>query len=370
MHDLAHSDDPKSFVKGGGSVGFREVGLKRVNVLRVAWMSVRIAIVGCGAVAEMGHIPAARRLETVSLAALVDSDKARAEELAQRFEVPKIASSLTEVADHIDAVILATPPHVRPALAEQAFGAGLHVLCEKPFANSSADCRIILRAARQAKRVLAVGHTCRFLPNRINVRSLLQEKFLGTRFAVDVEQGHPSDWPTRTGYSVRHDLIPGGVLLTQGIHSLDTLFWWFGPPLKFEYEDDALGGLESNARIKMDFTGGISGEFRVSRTCKLRNRIVIEGEAGTISVPLHDQAQVFTDRNGQATTHNLASRHWDFVGMVSEQLRDFAQSIETERPPRATGEDGLVVVEFIEKCYAAKRQRPLPKRTPIPGLTW
>ena len=118
------------------------------------------------------------------------------------------------------------------ALAEQAFAAGLHVLCEKPLANSSTDCKIILEAARQAKRVLAVAHTYRFMPNRIHAHSLLQEKFLGRLFAVDVEQGDPADWPTRTGYSVRHELIPGGVLLNEGIHSLDTLFWWFGPPLK------------------------------------------------------------------------------------------------------------------------------------------
>ena len=82
----------------------------------------------------------------------------------------------------------------------------------------------------------------------------------------------------------------------------------------------------------MDFTGGISGEFRLSRTCKLRNRIVIEGEAGTLSVPLYDQGQVLIARNGQTTNHTLASRKWDFVGMVAEQLGDFVRSIETMRP--------------------------------------
>jgi len=333
-------------------------------------MSVRVAIVGCGAVAEMGHIPAARRVEKVHLAALVDTDRARAEQLAERFQVPKVVSSLREVDREIDAVILATPPHVRPALAEQAFGAGLHVLCEKPLANNSAECRIILAAAKQAKRVLAVAHNYRFFPNRIHVDSLLQQKFLGTLFTVDVEQGGPWDWPTRTGYSVRRDLVPGGVLLNQGLHSLDALFWWFGTPLDFEYEDDALGGLESNVRIKMDFMGGISCNFRLSRTCTLRNRIVIEGEAGNLSVPLYDQAQISVTRNGQTITRNVASCNWDFVGVLAEQLQDFVLSIETMGWPRVTGAEGLRVIEFIEKCYAAKHQRPLPKRAPIPGLTW
>ncbi|MGH7380661.1 MAG: Gfo/Idh/MocA family protein [Candidatus Methylomirabilales bacterium] len=333
-------------------------------------MSVRVAIVGCGAVAEIGHIPAARRLEKVSLVALVDADKARAEELAARFEVPQVASSVTEVAKGVDAVILATPPHVRPVLAEQAFGAGLHVLCEKPLANNSAECRIILAAAKQAKRVLAVAHNYRFFPNRIQVDSLLQQKFLGMLFTVDVEEGYPWDWPTRTGYSVRRDLVPGGVLINNGLHSLDTLFWWFGTPLDFEYEDDALGGLESNVRIKMDFMGGISCKFRLSRTCTLGNRIVIEGETGKLSVPLFDQAQISVTRNGETATRKVASCNWDFVGVLAEQLQDFVLSIETMGMPRVTGAEGLRVIEFIEKCYAAKHQRPLPKRAPIPGLTW
>jgi len=333
-------------------------------------MGVRLAIVGCGAVAEMGHIPAARRLENVFLAALVDSDKARAEHLAEQFEVPKVFSSLTEVADEVDAVVLATPPHVRPALAEQAFSAGLHVLCEKPLANSIADCRIILDAGRRAKRVLAVAHTYRHMPNRIQAHLLLQEKALGTVFTVDVEQGDPADWPTRTGYSVRRDWTPGGVLLNEGIHSLDALFWWFGTPLNLEYQDDAIGGLESNVRIKMDFIGGISCKFRLSRTCKLRNRIVIEGEAGSLSVPVWDQSRFFLTRNGRTITHNVTSRKWDFVAMMGEQLRDFVVSIETMGAPRVTGDDGMRVVDFIEKCYAAKHQRRLPERAPIPGLTW
>ena len=61
-------------------------------------MGVRLAIVGCGAVAEMGHIPAARQLANVVLTALVDSDKDRAKHLAERFEIPRVVGSLADVA--------------------------------------------------------------------------------------------------------------------------------------------------------------------------------------------------------------------------------------------------------------------------------
>jgi predicted dehydrogenase len=330
----------------------------------------RLGIVGCGAVAELGHIPAASKLENVRLIALVDTDIARAETLAQRFAVPATGRELREVAHDIDAVILATPPHVRPVLAEQAFSAGLHVLCEKPLANTSEQCRAILRAATRAKRVLAVAHTARFFANRIRVRALIEEKFLGKLATVDVEQGDPYDWPTRTGYTVRPELVAGGVLLNEGIHSLDTLLWWFGCPVDFEYEDDALGGIESNVRMEIRFGDNITCRFRLSRTCKLENRIRLEGDAGSLLLPLYDQARIEITRSGRTIAENVTQSNWDFQEVVSEQLRDFVRSIETETPPCATGEDGLAVVEFIETCYAAKRQRPLPKQAPIPGLTW
>ena len=333
-------------------------------------MALRIAVVGCGAMAEIGHIPAAMQVDEVRLAALVDTDRVRAETLAARFGVPRAVCSLREVANEIDAVILATPPHVRPVLAEQAFGAGLHVLCEKPLANSSAECRAIVAAAEQADRVLAVAHTYRFFPNRIHVYSLLQQKALGMVNTVDIEQGDPADWPTHTGYTFRHEMVSGGVLLNEGIHSLDTLFWWFGYPLDFEYEDDAIGGLESNVRIKMSFRDDITGTFRLSRTCKLENRIVVEGEQGSLSVSVYDQAQVLLSHDGENVAQTVTPCKGGFVGAVAEQLRDFVVSIETKRPPRVTGADGLRVVEFIEECYALKRHRPLPKRAPIPGLTW
>ncbi len=330
----------------------------------------RVAIVGCGAIAELGHLPAARQVDEVALVGVVDSDRARAEALAARFRVPRAAASLAEVADATDAVILATPPHVRPALAAEAFAAGLHVLCEKPLANSSAECQEILRAAAGARRVLAVAHTYRFFPNRQRVQALLRQGALGRVRQVEVEEGTPTEWPTRTGYTFRRELVSGGVLLNLGIHSLDALFWWFGHPVEALYQDDAVGGLESNARIRLRFAEDVVATVRLSRTCRLANRIRVEGEAGALTLPVYDQLQLTEEWGSKAVTRKVAAGKSGVVRVVAAQLRDFAESIAARRPPAATGADGLRVVQFIEQCYAAKRARPLPARAPIPGVTW
>jgi predicted dehydrogenase len=318
----------------------------------------------------MGHIPAACALDKVQLVGLVDPDIQRAEALAARFRIPRIAEALDDLKADVDAVILSTPPHIRPALAHEAFSAGLHVLCEKPLANSSAECAAMLAAAERSNRRLAVAHTARFFPNRVYVRSLLEQGKLGKSVVIDVEQGDPYDWPTRTGYTVRPELVSGGVLLNEGLHTLDTLVWWLGRPAEFEYQDDSLGGIESNARIRMSFAAGATCSFRLSRTCKLKNRIILQGDDSSVLLPLYDQSQVTVTRRKRQTIERTASATWNFTDLVGEQLRDFVSCIDAKQPARATGEDGLAVIEFIERCYAVKRQRRLPKEAPLPGMTW
>ena len=94
-------------------------------------MTVRFAIVGCGAIADYLHAPAISAAAECTLLALVDSDLDRAKSVATKYPYATIANSLAEVADIVDVAVLATPPHVRVSIVEQALSLGLHVLCEK-----------------------------------------------------------------------------------------------------------------------------------------------------------------------------------------------------------------------------------------------
>jgi FkbM family methyltransferase len=192
----------------------------------------RLGIVGCGVITETAHIPAASEVDEVRLVAMVDTDLARAESLAARFGVPRAAARLGDLIGEIDAVILATPPHVRPELAREAFAHGLHVLCEKPLANSAHECRQMIAEAQAAGRTLAVGHTYRFFPNRAYGRELFLKGRLGKLVSATIEQGYVYSWHPRTAYTLRKELVPGGVLFND-VHVLDMLLWWFGSPQAF-----------------------------------------------------------------------------------------------------------------------------------------
>ena len=98
-------------------------------------MSIAIAIVGYGKIAEDQHVPAIRANPDFHLAASV----------SRRLAGPPGLPAFASIADlsasglHIDAVALCNTPTERPAAAFQALAAGWHVLMEKPLASTSAD---------------------------------------------------------------------------------------------------------------------------------------------------------------------------------------------------------------------------------------
>ena len=63
----------------------------------------RIAIIGCGAVTERGHLPAAARLPDNPIAVLVDTNRARAEALARQYLVPNVIEDYTQIPGKADA---------------------------------------------------------------------------------------------------------------------------------------------------------------------------------------------------------------------------------------------------------------------------
>jgi predicted dehydrogenase len=267
-------------------------------------------------------------------------------------------------------VILATPPHVRLKLARQAFAYGLHVLCEKPLANSADQCRQMIAAAQAAQRTLAVAHTYRFFPNRAYGRELFRKGRLGKLISATIEQGAPYSWHPRTAYTLRKDWVPGGVLFND-VHILDMLLWWFGSPSSFVYQDDSLGGLESNVRLTLHYPEGGIVKFRQSRTCSLGNRAEMVFEKGSLAFPLYDMADLQMTLEGEPSRRlSLHTKSWDFHSAAKAQLRDFVLAAVEGRTSNIPGEAGLAVVDLIEACYRSKSERPRPGETPLPGLTW
>src|SRR5437764_13665863 len=100
----------------------------------------RIAIVGCGKIADM-HASLIQRIKGCEIVGVCDSEPLMARQFYERFPVKHYFCDLQELFNttHPDVVHVCTPPQSHFSIAKLCLEAGCHVYVEKPFALSEAD---------------------------------------------------------------------------------------------------------------------------------------------------------------------------------------------------------------------------------------
>src|SRR6185436_19823476 len=139
------------------------------------------AILGCGNIAENTFAPCLLHSPLCELVAVARRDGARARAFAERFGGPAWHTDEAELLarEDVDAVVIATPPHVHCAQTVAAARRGKHVLVEKPMALDPAECRTMIAACREAGVRLGVAYRRRLFPQVARVRQMLDEGAIG-----------------------------------------------------------------------------------------------------------------------------------------------------------------------------------------------
>ncbi len=331
----------------------------------------RLAVVGCGAITSLQHLPAIALSDRAEAAVLVDVDARRAGQLAERFAVPEVATDTARLPERVDAAVVALPNHLHAPVSIDLLRRGLHVLVEKPMAMNVRECDEMIAAAAGSGAVLAVGHEFRFFDSSRFVRNLLRDGLLGDIRRFEMRQGVIPRWPFATDFFLRKETAGGGVLADYGAHVLDLLLWWLGDWAEVEYWDDAMGGIESDCELRLTMRSGLAGTVEISRTRNLANTCVFEGSRATLEVgiwePDPEIRLLIADREvslaGRARRNGEADG-LDFTQAFVRQLDDFADAIRERREPFVPGQEGRRSLALIEACYARRQPLVLPWSIP------
>jgi len=329
-----------------------------------------VVLIGCGAVSRLFYAPALRALEAagwVRVIALVDPVEAARDQLQREFSDAPAAASLAQAdAPRSSLAIIASPPRWHAEQAVAAFARGWHVLCEKPMAASGAEGERMIAAADAAGRLLAVGHYKRFFPSSHALKFICGPAApLGALRRFTIAEGGPFTWPAASpGFFLKRE-TPGGVLLDIGVHVLDLLLWWLGDPDEFTYADDAMGGLEANARLALRF-GAATGRVRLSRDWVTPQRYDFEFARGTASWTVNDANGLRLTLNGLPWT--LQGTLFDAAGAAAAtnpqsfiaQLQHVVTAVRERTAVLVDGREGLRALRLIEACYARKQLLPQP----------
>lgn len=343
---------------------------------------IRIGIVGLGNVALGFHIPALLALpELVRVVAVADPSAERREQAAAVLglgpdSVHADADALLARPD-LDVIDLATPPHVRTALALKAIATGRAVLCEKPLATVPAEAAAIVAAGEAAGVPVGVVHNWLGFPEFVAARASIAAGEIGRPEVAILNLLGTEDRPGSAAWNPnwRHDpgLAGGGVLMDM-MHVVYVAEALLDQPIRrvsaqvlarrddAPVEDIALCRLEADRAVALVNVGwGVGPGGITIAGPDGRLEIAYEGNGTGPFAPLESIRLVraggaVTDRTpvgaGPATWGPGAARPPIDVHLVAA-LRTFATRIAAGTQLEATAANGLRALEAALACYAS-----------------
>ncbi len=317
------------------------------------------------------HLDAWKRMEDVEIVAICDQDEARANDAAQRFNIPHVARDLSQglKLGRIDFVDIITPPASHLRLVEQAAIAGLNVICQKPLAPDFRTARKIVALTEVTGIRFMVHENFRFQPWHREVRRLIDAGAIGDRLHTLTMRTRLGDGWGPDAYKSRQPYfrdMPRLLVHETGVHLIDT----------FRY----LGGeiVEAYALLRR-LNEGIAGEDTGLLTFRLANGAVavwdanrfndsnagdprytfgdllVEGNGGTIRLA-PDGTLTVQPLGGREALHEYTHINRGFGGdCVYHTQRHFIDRLNAGQPFETSGVDYLKTLQAVEAAYASSR---------------
>lgn len=308
----------------------------------------RIAVIGVGHLGEY-HVQKYRAHPGVELVGVVDVDRNRVHEIAERYHTKAYADH-RDILERVDAVSLAVTTEMHFEVAKDVLAEGVHMLIEKPITYDLTEADTLIRMARERDLVLQVGLVERFNPAIVNMMPMVKKPVF--------MESHRMNLFTTRGLDV-------DVVLDLMIHDLDIILHMVpsevkevhavGMPVITEKTDIA------NARII--FEDGTAATLTASRVSgkMLRKIRVFQPNAYLSADCGKRQLTVIRLDNQKKNSHNFpevttSKEKYADSDPLNEEITAFVNAVMNRSEPVVTGEDGrnalriaLNIIDQIER---------------------
>jgi predicted dehydrogenase len=345
----------------------------------------KVAVVGCGFVAQKRHIPGFLRLKkTVELSALCDLNPRLAEEASKKFGIKNTYSNLSEMLlkEDLDIVDICTPPGAHVAVALEAIERRCNVLMEKPMALNVSDCDKMIDAAKKSGVKLSVVHNQRFYPPFIKAQELVSSGAIGKIMGMRVlSLTNKNEYMVHEGHWVHK--LPGGVVSETGPHTVYMSLAFMNsveaadvfakktleyPWIMYDDYRIELEGNSLNSSIYISHAGnytssevdlfGAEGVITISLDSMLLTRSKL-GELKPTSAALYSLSNAGQIIKGVALNVSRVAFHKPMLGHYI-MIEKFVHSIINEQPVPVTPEEGRETVRamnmIVEKLNYANNK--------------
>lgn len=328
--------------------------------------------VGAGYFSQF-HYDGWSRIPSVSITAVCDQDRGRAEAAARRWNIPSVyidyrAMLESERPDFVDII---TPPATHSFLCREAFARRTAVICQKPLAPDIAEAEAIVQAAEEAQVPFMVHENFRFQPWHREIKKLMKEQVIGDRLHSLTLRCRMGDGWGEDAYLNRQPYfreMPRLLVYETGVHFID-VFRYLAGEIEEVYArlrtlNPVIRG-EDEALILFRFANGASGlcdanrynESNYSNPRYTFGEFWVEGNEG--SLRLYPDGKLTVQRLGQPEeVHPYAHEDRGFAGdSCYTTQQHFVDGLINQRSFETRGEEYLKTLRVQEAVYRSARQR-------------
>lgn len=331
--------------------------------------NISFAVVGCG---NIGKRHALHIYHYATLAAVCDTDIAKAKALGNQYNAHAYASldELLAKEQAIDVIAICTPNGLHAVQTIQCLQGGHHVVCEKPMALSSADCKQMIAASEQYNKRLFIVKQNRFNEAVAEVKKALSLHVLGNilSFQINCFWNRNAAYYRNSWHGTKD--LDGGTLFTQFSHFIDILYWLMGDVKEVQSylqnrAHQSSIAFEDTGAVILHMQSGAIGTLNYTVNAYKENMegsFTLFGEKGTIKIG-GQYLNIIQYQNIQnyrlpdiINGENKANDYGTYKGSMSNHDKVYQNVLDVLQNGAAISTnayEGLKTVEIIEKIYAA-----------------
>jgi predicted dehydrogenase len=336
---------------------------------------IRIAIVGTGTIARVGHLPALlAEKHRVEVVAAVDTDAELVKAFCAEHGVPAAYTSLDRMLEEQrpDLVHVCTPPFVHAGQVAACLAAGAWVWCEKPPCLSLAEYDAMTSRERPGGPYATVVYQHRFGSGARYLRELVAGGELGRPLVAQCVtawyRGHDYFEAPWRG---RWETEGGGPTMGHGIHQMDLMLSVLGDWVEVHAMTATLDRrieTEDVSLAMVRFASGALGSV-VNSVLSPREESYLRFDFADGTVELR---HLYGYRNADWTY--TPPRPGPADDVPSSHIPQYATLLDAfergERPP-ASGAEGRQTLEFVTGIYAsAATGRPVRRAELTPDFPY
>ena len=332
---------------------------------------VKVAIIGSRFQGDIHASAFKLAPEDGEVVAVASPSPGNAAHLAKQFGIQRVFTDYREMLKEpdIEMITIATPNHLHAEMTIECARAGKHIVCEKPLAMTIEQGEQMVHEAREHGVLLMYAEELFFTPKYVKAKEMADEGAFGRVHLVKQSEKHfgphsPWFWDvSRSG---------GGALMDLGCHGIAFCYWFLGRPAiqsvycqmgTYVHSDKTEG--DDECHCILEFANGAVGivENSWARRGGMDDRIEVYGENGVTYANLHmgNALPTYSENGyGYAVEKAPSTKGWSYPVFEElwnygfpQEMAHFSRCARGKENPKATGEDGLIVMQAIYAGYAS-----------------